>query len=134
MRKRLEERYPYESSRILGNDLGNVWAFSETMEEKDIVLFQGHQDDVYIVQVGPYEYIERYDDEEGMAHQRKYVLIKIADRQALSSKLQELLHNRSAITKFKYPLEEAELDFLESDLPFKSNSKMDVKSDALQEA
>lgn len=134
VRKRLEEEYLYENARSLGNDLGNVWAFSETMEENDIVLFQGHQDDVHIVQVGPYEYVEKFDNEEGMAHQRKYELLKVMKRQALNSKIQELLRNRSAITKFKYPLEEAQLDFPEVDGPFKSDSKLNVDSNALQEA
>lgn len=134
VRKRLEDKYTYENSRSLGNDLGNVWAFFDTMQDDDIVLFQGHIDDVYIVKVGTYEYVAQYDNDEGMAHQRKFELLKIEKKQSLNLKLQELLRNRSAITKFKYSLEEAGLEFLNIDLPFKQESKLNVSNNALEEA
>lgn len=136
VRERLDEAYTYSNSRSLGNDLGNVWAFSKTMGEGDIVLFQGHLDDVYIVKVGPYEYVKHYDNQEGMAHQRKFELLRIVKRQSLNSKVQELLRNRSAVTKFKYPLEEAGLDFLDLDLPFTADnkSKVEVDNNKLKEA
>lgn len=134
VRKRLEDKYTYENSRSLGNDLGNVWAFYDTMQDDDIVLFQGHIDDVYIVKVGPYEYVAQYDNDEGMAHQRKFELLRVEKKQSLNLKLQELLRNRSAITKFKYPLEEAGLEFLNIDLPSKQDSKINVSNNALEEA
>ncbi|EIM05912.1 hypothetical protein A1A1_13862 [Planococcus antarcticus DSM 14505] len=134
VRKRLADKYSYESSRSLGNDLGNVWAFSETMKNDDIVFFQGHQNDVYIIKVGPYEYEKKYDNEEGMAHQRKFVLLKVVKKYELNSKIQELLRNRSAITKFKYALEEAELGFLEGESSVKNENVLSVGNDILLEA
>ncbi|WP_391207691.1 hypothetical protein [Psychrobacillus sp. L4] len=134
IRQRLEKRYTYKNARSLGNDLGNVWAFVNTMQEGDFVLFNGHQDYVYIVKVGPYQYEKRYDNEEGMAHQRAFELIKVAKRDDLNPKIQELLRNRSAVTKFKYPLEDAELDDIPSIGPINSNQKITVDNAAIEKA
>lgn len=136
VRERLDKAYDYESSRSLGNDLGNVWAFVDTMTEGDLVLFQGHVNNVYIVKVGPYEYVEKYDNAIGMAHQRKFELIKVVKKQQLNSKVQELLRNRSAITKFKYPIEDAELDLINIDMPvqYDSNLYVDVDEEIIQKA
>ena len=134
LRKRLENEYSYESSRSLGNDLGNVWAFCNTMQEGDVVTFQGHLDNVYIVKVGPYEYVAKYDNEIGMAHQRKFELLKVVKKQQLNSKVQELLRNRSSITKFKYPIEDAELDLINIDMPVQYDSNLYVDEDTIQKA
>ncbi|MEK3992258.1 hypothetical protein [Robertmurraya sp. FSL R5-0851] len=134
IRQRLEQRYTYKNARSLGNDLGNVWAFVNTMQEGDLVLFNGHQDYVYIVKVGPYRYEEQYDNEEGMAHQRAFELIKVAKRDDLNPKIQELLRNRSAVTKFKYPLEDAELDEIPANEILNFNSKITVDKAAIEKA
>ncbi len=134
IRQRLEQRYTYKNARSLGNDLGNVWAFVNTMQEGDLVLFNGHQDHVYIVKVGPYRYEEQYDNEEGMAHQRAFELIKVAKRDDLNPKIQELLRNRSAVTRFKYPLEDAELDEIPANEILNFNQKITVDKAAIEKA
>ncbi|MYL29851.1 hypothetical protein GLW03_08490 [Halobacillus halophilus] len=134
VRQRLEKKYSYDNSRSLGNDLGNVWAFSHTMQDGDIVLFNGHQSTVYIVKVGPYKYAEEYDNDEGMAHQRPFKLLQVAEKANLNPKIQELLRNRSAVTKFKYPIEEAEIKALNTEYSLEKFSSGKVKESAIEEA
>ena len=106
-----KERYS-KYARTVSVDLGNIWAFVNTMRVGDIVLFQGHQNNVHIVEVKSYEYVEKFDNNEGMCHQRKFSPLAIVLFEELNSKLQELMRHRGTITKFKYPLEDAELDSL----------------------
>jgi predicted Mrr-cat superfamily restriction endonuclease len=111
LRENLKNRYEYSSSSSVGTDLGNIWTFVDTMDKGDVVLFHAHQDDVYIVKVGPYMHINALDNEiDAMAHQRKFEVMNVVKHNQLNGKLQELLRNRNAVTKFKYPIEEAELD------------------------
>ncbi|MBJ8133713.1 hypothetical protein [Bacillus cereus group sp. N3] len=134
LRKRLENEYSYKNSRSLGNDLGNVWSFYNTMNDGDIVMFQGHVDNVYIVKVGPYKYVAKYDNAIGMAHQRDFELLKVMKKHELNPKVQELLRNRSSITMFKYPIEEAELDFINIDMPVQQDSNLYVDGETMQRA
>jgi len=100
-----------ENTRTISVDLGNVWAFVDTMKSEDIVLFHGHQSNVHIVEVGPYKYVEKLDNnKDGMCHQREFKMLATVDYDSLNPKLQELLRHRGTVTKFKYPLEDAELD------------------------
>ncbi|MCM3413228.1 hypothetical protein [Metabacillus litoralis] len=63
--------------------------------------------------MGLYKYVEELDnDRDGMCHQREFKLLKTVSYEDLSPKLQELLRHRGTVTKFKYPLEDAELDLL----------------------
>lgn len=106
-----KKRYS-KNNRTVSVDLGNIWAFVNLMKPGDIVLFQGHQNNVHIVEVKSYEYIQEFDNSEGMCHQRKFSPLAIVLFEELNSKLQELMRNRGTITRFKYPLEDAELDSL----------------------
>ncbi|MCM3164374.1 hypothetical protein [Metabacillus litoralis] len=117
IRERLQKTYYNdryeENARTIGVDLGNIWAFVETMQEGSIVLFHGHQDNVHIVKVGPYKYVEEFDNnKDGKCHQRDFTLLATVSYSELNLKLQELLRHRGTVTKFKYPLEDAELDML----------------------
>ncbi|MEK5528583.1 hypothetical protein MKX79_04200 [Viridibacillus sp. FSL R5-0468] len=117
LRERLKKVYYNEhykgNPRGISVDLGNVWAFVDTMKPDDIVLFHGHQNNVHIVRVGPYKYVEELDnDQDAMCHQREFTLLKVVKFDELNSKLQELMRHRGTVTKFKYPLDAAELDLL----------------------
>lgn len=116
IRKRLEKRY-YKNNesdtRRIGVDLGNIWSFVDTMQDGDIVLFNGHLDQVHVVKVGSYKYVKEFDnDTDGMCHQREFKLLATLPNGKLSNKLQELMRHRGTVTKFKYPLKEAKLDLL----------------------
>ena len=108
---RYKERYS-KNNRTISVDLGNIRSFVNIMKAGDIVLFQGHQNNVHIVEVKSYEYIEEFDNNDGMCHQRKFSPLAIVLFEELNSKLQKLIHNRGTITKFNHPLEDAELDSL----------------------
>jgi predicted Mrr-cat superfamily restriction endonuclease len=102
-----------ENTRTISVDLGNVWAFVDTMKVNDIVLFHGHQSNVHIVEVGLYKYVEDLDNDiDAMCHQREFKLLATVSYDSLNPKLQELLRHRGTVTKFKYPLEDAELDLI----------------------
>jgi predicted Mrr-cat superfamily restriction endonuclease len=134
------ERYKAKQGTV-SVDLGNIWAFVDTMKTGDTALFQGHQDNVYIVEVGPYKYVEEFDtDEDGMCHQRDFKLLKTVKYEELNLKVQRFLGNRGTVTKFKYPLEEAELALSSlsgggSDQPYMGTTKSDpVPEEIIKEA
>ncbi|MEY9976313.1 hypothetical protein [Lysinibacillus sp. RC79] len=113
IRERLKKDRPEDNERTIGVDLGNIWAFVNTMKEDSVVLFQGHHHNVHIIKVGPYKYVEEFDnDNDGMCHQREFELLATVTYEDLNPKLQELMRHRGTVTKFKYPLEDAQLDLL----------------------
>lgn len=68
---------------------------------------------MFFVKGGPYKYVEDLDNNKaGMCHQLEFTLLATVMYEKLNSKLQELLRHRGTVTKFKYPLEDAELDML----------------------
>lgn len=107
IRKRLHEKYKWTGSK-LGNHLGIVNAFTNTMNDKDIVLIT-EGDWVHIGEVGPYYYDDNFEDE-GMCHRRDVTWLKKIQRHQLNEYVKELLRNRSIVTKFKHPSDIAELD------------------------
>jgi predicted Mrr-cat superfamily restriction endonuclease len=113
IRERLKKTRNEDNARTIGVDLGNIWAFVDTMKEDSIVFFHGHHRNVHIVKVGPYKYVKEFDnDKDGMCHQREFELLATVTYEDLNPKLQELMRHRGTVTKFKYPFEDAELDFL----------------------
>ncbi|MFF2291050.1 hypothetical protein [Peribacillus butanolivorans] len=107
-----KDRYE-DNDRTIGVDLGNIWAFVDTMKKDSVVLFHGHHHNFHIVRVGPYKYVEEFDnDKDGMCHQREFELLATVTYEDLNPKLQELMRHRGTVTKFKYPIEDAELDLL----------------------
>ncbi|PET75427.1 hypothetical protein CN514_04135 [Bacillus sp. AFS001701] len=109
IRERLEKKYNYQGQQ-LATYLGAVNAFVNTMKKDDLVLISNHLDQVFVFQVGNYQYIEELDnDVDGMCHQREAELLIILNKADLNSELQELLRNRGTITQFKYPYERSGL-------------------------
>lgn len=116
IRDRLKTTYDYKGQR-LATYLGAVNAFVNTVKKDDLVLISNHIDQVFVFEVGDYEYIEEYDnDDDGMCHQRKAKLLIVVNKSDLNQELQELLRHRGTITQFKYPFEKSGLDkWLEPD-------------------
>lgn len=107
IRERLNTVYGWESSQ-LGNHLGVVNAFVNTMVEGDIVLIAVN-DWVHIGRVGTYKYEPQYI-KEGMCHRRYVEWLGKSEKYKFNEHVKELLRNRSIVTQFKHPSDIAELD------------------------
>ena len=101
IRELLEQKYNYTGQQ-LATYLGAVNAFVNTMKSGDIVLITKYDDRVYVFEVGEYKYVEEFDNDDGMCHQREATLLKVIDKSDLNMDVQELLRNRGTITQFKY--------------------------------
>ncbi|MFS0782075.1 hypothetical protein [Bacillus sp. 1P06AnD] len=79
---------------------GMINAFINIMHNQDIVMIaQG--DYVYFGQVGPYSYVEQFDNnEDGMCHQRYIHWLVKVERHTLNDKVQEHLRNRLQLQSF----------------------------------
>jgi predicted Mrr-cat superfamily restriction endonuclease len=109
IRELLHNRYKLSGSK-LGNHLGIVNAFVNTMKSKDIVLIT-EGDWIHIGEVGDY-YFDQILEEEGLSHRRDVIWLKKVQKHELNEFVKELLRNRSIITKFKHPVDIAELNTL----------------------
>lgn len=107
IRVELKEKYGYEGSR-LGNHLGNVNAFVNTMKIDDVVLIVENEW-VHIGKLKEYEYLDEYKLD-GMCHRRKVHWLGKVRKDNLNENVRELLRNRSIVTKFKHPSDLAGLD------------------------
>ncbi|MDD2211698.1 MAG: hypothetical protein PHV56_01780 [Clostridia bacterium] len=128
IRNRIEKSYGYTGHK-LGNALGHVNAFVNTMKSGDAV-FITENEWAYIGTVGDYEYVGIYDnDKDGMCHRRKVEWmnrIKISD---LASDIQRLINNRNIISKYPESIEELGIEkYLSKQPPLsKENSiKLDI--------
>lgn len=109
----LKEIYDWEGSR-LGNHLGIVNAFVNTMQEGDHVIILDN-DWVHIGEIGKYEYIEDYGksiNTQDICHIRKVKWLVCTEKYNLNEYVKELLRNRSIVTKFKHPYELANIEGL----------------------
>jgi predicted Mrr-cat superfamily restriction endonuclease len=109
IRDRLQDAYKWSGSQ-LGNHLGIVNAFVNTMRSGDIVLVSENEW-VHIGRLGDYNYNYIFENE-GKCHRRDVTWIGKVKRDCLNEHVRELLRNRSIITKFKHPSDIAELDKL----------------------
>lgn len=107
IREKLNKAYGYESSQ-LGNHLGVVNAFVNTMAEGDIVLIAVN-DWVHVGKVGDYKYEPQYANND-MCHRRYVNWLAKAEKYKFNEQVKELLRNRSIVTQFKHPADIAELD------------------------
>ncbi|WLR50660.1 hypothetical protein LC040_15540 [Bacillus tianshenii] len=110
LRDRLREVYDLSGAK-LGNALGAVWAFSNTMQEGNIVVIRkGTLLSIGIV--GDYKYVQQLDNEnDGFCHQRSVKWLVINERTSLyNEKLLETLNHRGIVTKCKYEIEELDLE------------------------
>lgn len=123
IRDRLQQQYKWTGSQ-LGNHLGIVNAFVNTMKKDDSVLINENEW-VHIGKLDDYKYDSNFESE-GMCHRRNVTWIGKVKRDSLNEYVRELLRNRSIVTKFKHPADIAELDKALENNPAKStNIKID---------
>ena len=109
IRNRLEKTYGY-SGHKLGNALGQINSFVNTMKPKDLV-FIVEKDMAHIGIVGDYFYKNEFDNNiDGMCHRRKIKWINKIPIRDLSIDIQKLLTNRNTICQYPKTLSEEELD------------------------
>ena len=100
IRDRLREQKKCNGSR-LGNYLGVVNTFVNTMKKEDIVLIsEGSW--VHIGKLDDYQYESNFETE-GMCHRRCVNWLGKVKKDNLNEYVRELLRNRSIVTKFKHP-------------------------------
>ncbi|WP_146127294.1 hypothetical protein [Clostridium vincentii] len=109
IRDKLEQSYGYTGHK-LGNALGQVNTFINTMKAGDVVLIT-EKNWVYIGTVGSYKYDQQYDNEQdAMCHRRN---VEWTDRVLitnLESSIQRLISNRNTICQYPEAIEESGLD------------------------
>lgn len=104
IRNRLEEEYKYTGHK-LGNALGQVNTFVNTMKNGDVILIT-KKNSAHIGIVGEYLYEKKYDNQEdGMCHRRNVKWKNEIPLRNLSSSLQRLVNNRNTICQFSDSLE-----------------------------
>ncbi|MFJ7375296.1 hypothetical protein ACIQV0_18185 [Lysinibacillus capsici] len=109
LRELINQTYQYTGSK-LGNHLGIINAFVNTMKSGDRVLINDGEW-IRIGEINEYYFDKNYISE-GMCHRRNVTWLGSAPKHQLNEYVKELLRNRSILTKFKHPVELAELDQL----------------------
>lgn len=108
IRNRLEQKYGYTGHK-LGNALGQVNTFVNTMKKGDTVLV-AEKDWVFVGTVGEYKYEKQYDnDQDGMCHRRSVEWIERVQITSLESSIQRLISNRNTICQYPESIEESGL-------------------------
>jgi predicted Mrr-cat superfamily restriction endonuclease len=98
------------SGHKLGNSLGQVNTFVNTMKKGDVV-FITHKDRAHIGIVGDYKYQQQFDnDKDGMCHRRSVEWINNILICDLESSIQRLLSNRNTICQYPETIELSGLD------------------------
>lgn len=119
------------SGHKLGNALGQVNAFVNTMRMGDIVLIV-EKNKVFIGTIGNYYYEEQYDNEtDAMAHRR---LVEWTDRVALDSlnaSMQRFLSGRNTISRYPESYEESGLALFVGANPIPTGQQNSSKLDSL---
>lgn len=109
IKKRLGNIYNI-SGHTLGNNLGQVNAFVNTMKKGDVV-FITDKDWAHIGIVGDYEYQEQYDnDVDGMCHRRSVEWVNRMLISDLDSSLQRLVNLRNTICQYPGTLESSRVE------------------------
>ena len=108
IKERLASAYGLTGHR-LGNALGQVNTFVNTMQEGDVVLVK-EGERVHIGVVGPYSYDGRYDNEsDAMCHRRHTQWLGFVKREELNASVQRILANMNVICQYPLPFEESGL-------------------------
>lgn len=129
IRDRLAKKYGHTGHK-LGNALGQVNTFVNTMKNGDIVLIT-EKDWAYIGTVGEYLYENKYDNQDdGMCHRRNVEWTDKIPFRDLPSSLQRLVSNRNTICQFPDPVEESGIDEILGKQPL-MNKNDTVKLDNL---
>ncbi|MCJ8172687.1 hypothetical protein [Clostridium botulinum] len=111
IRFRIKRTYKYEGHK-LGNALGQVNTFVNTMKTRDIVFIveNGY---AYVGKVGAYTYEKQYDNnKDGMCHRRSVEWMDRTLINELDSGIQKLISNRNTICKYPQSIERSELSKL----------------------
>lgn len=109
IRDKLEQTYGYTGHR-LGNALGQVNTFVNTMKTGDVVLIT-EKNLVYIGIVGDYTYEQQYDnDKDGACHRRSVEWLNKVLFTNLESSIQRLVSNRNTICQYPELIEESVLE------------------------
>lgn len=129
IRDRLTKAYNI-SGHKLGNNLGQVNSFVNTMQKGDLVLITD-RDWAHLGIVGDYEYHENYDnDRDGMCHRRSVEWINRLPISDLEGSIQRLLINRNTISQYPDTLEASGIEKYLSKQPLMSKESTN-KLDAL---
>ncbi|MEI6132433.1 MAG: hypothetical protein WCQ41_06395 [Bacillota bacterium] len=105
----LEKKYRY-TGHSLGNNLGQVNSFVNTMKIGDVVIIT-EKSWAHIGIVGNYEYYPQYDsDKDGMCHKRSVNWISRVLIVELNSSIQKLLSNRNTICLYPETFEDSGLE------------------------
>lgn len=109
IRDKLEETYGYKGHK-LGNALGQVNTFVNTMKTGDVVII-AEKDWAYIGIVEDYTYEQQYDnDQDGACHRRRVEWINKVIITNLESSIQRLISNRNTICQYPELIEESVLE------------------------
>lgn len=109
IRNRLERVYNISGHR-LGNALGQVNTFVNTMKKDDVVLIV-EKNWAHIGIVNNYNYVKHYDNDiEGMCHRRDVKWVNKILINDLNSSIQKLLSNRNTICQYPETIKASELD------------------------
>jgi predicted Mrr-cat superfamily restriction endonuclease len=99
IRRRIADKYNV-SGHQLGNWLGQVNCFVNTMKKDDVVLIT-EKDSAHIGILGDYEYLSQLDnDQDGACHRRSVKWVNTVKIAVLDPKIQRLLSNRNAVSQF----------------------------------
>lgn len=131
LRDRLSLEYNWSGSQ-LGNHLGIVNAFVNTMQKGDIVLIT-ENDWVHIGELDEYLYDSSYESE-GKCHRRNVKWLKTVKKDDLNEKVRELIKNRSIVTKFKHPYELAEIESVLNGISNTKFNKIYVDNELVEKA
>jgi len=105
------------SGHKLGNALGQINSFINTMQNGDIVIVC-ERDTAYFATVGEYKYVSDFDNEsDGMCHRRSVQWLGKLPIKNLNASVQKLLANRNVICKYPNSYEESGLDQMFPTLP-----------------
>lgn len=107
--ERLADSYGLKDKE-LSDRLEEVRTFVHTMQDGDYVL-AAQNDSIYLGDLGDYYYVEASDTaEEDICHRRGVTWLNCIPRDQLNAKVQELLADRGAVTRFKHPIASAQLE------------------------
>lgn len=109
IRDRLQKEYN-RTGHQLGNALGQVNTFVNTMKTGDIVII-AEKDWAYIGKVNEYCYLPQFDNNtDGMCHRRSVEWLDKIQFENLAIGIQRLINNRNTICEYPEPLDESGLN------------------------
>lgn len=132
IRNRLKNRYKYYGHE-LGNRLGHVNAFVNTMHKGDVILIT-EREWAHIGVVDEYLYEAVYDNEkDGMCHRRKVEWVSRVQINSLNISMQKLLSNRNTICQYSDTFDSSGIEKYLSNIQTISNPS-DTRLDDLFQA